>query len=224
MRIIGCPRPRGPRRRLRARPEVPSGACVGLGGAPGAPARAASAANAAAAAAAAKCAPASRAGTRRSRTRPRAAWPAPRVQRSSGRDGRRWRPARGPADGGRAPDRSASSSGRQPVSRGLPRAAPTFRVPGAVRPRRAQRAALGRLGPRTASRTARRPGLTHPVSPESTLHTNLPRCATKKFCDRPAPSHKSWLRGSRRRMNSLRTDSSANECAAAHKRDANIVS
>jgi len=61
--------------------------------------------------------------------------------------------------------RFAASSGRRPVPRGLPRAALTFRVPGAARPRRA---------PRAASRSARQPGLTHPVSSETTLYTNLP--------------------------------------------------
>ena len=150
MRIIGCPRPRGPRRRLRARPEVPSGACVGLGGAPGAPARAASAANAAAAAAAAKCAPASRAGTRRSRTRPRAAWPAPRVQRPPGRDGRRWRLARGPADGGRAPKEVCRVE--RPPARAPRLAAPGAHLPGPGR-RAASKGAAGGIEVRSPTGT-----------------------------------------------------------------------
>jgi len=177
MRDIGCPRPRGPRRRLRARPEVPSGARVGSGGAPGAPARAASAANAAAAAAAAKCAPASRVGARRSRTRPRAAWPALRVQRPPGRDGRRWRPARGPADGGRAPKEVRRVE--WPPARAPRLAARGAHLPGPGRHAASKGAADGCPGaraPRAASRTARRPGLTHPVSSETTLHANLPLC------------------------------------------------
>lgn len=76
-----------------------------------------------------------------------------------------WR--EGPRTAAGPQSRFAASSGRRPVPRGLPRAAPTFRVPGAARPRRA---------PRAASRTARRPGLTHPVSRETTLHTNLSLC------------------------------------------------
>ena len=76
-----------------------------------------------------------------------------------------WREGRRTAAGPQS--RFAVSSGRRPVPRGLPRAAPTFRAPGAARPRWA---------PRAASRTARRPGLTHPVSRETTLHTNLSLC------------------------------------------------
>ena len=122
MRDIGCPRPRGPRRRLRARPEVPFGARVGSDGAPGAPARAVSAANAAAAAAA-KCALPPRAGTRRSQIRPRTSWPAPRVQRPSWR----WETL---AAGARA-------RGRRPGPKvGSPRRAAAGPCPAACRARR----------------------------------------------------------------------------------------
>ena len=122
-------------------------------------------ANAATAAAAAKCAPASRSGTRHSRASREL--PGPR-RGCNGRQG-----AMGDAGGRREGPRTtpgpkgrfAASSGRRPVPRGLPRAALTFRVPGAARPRRA---------PRAASRSARQPGLTHPVSSETTLYTNLP--------------------------------------------------
>ena len=132
-------------------------------------------ANAATAAPAAKCAPASRVGARRSRTRPRAAWPAPRVQRPPGRDGRRWRPARGPADGGRAPKEVCRVE--RPPARAPRLAARGAHLPGPGRRAASKGAADGCPGaraPRAASRTARPPGLTHPVSSETTLHANIP--------------------------------------------------
>ena len=147
MRDIGCPRPRGPRRRLRARlgcHPAPASARV----APPAPRRALRALR-----------------TRRRRPPRQNARRPPGPARGvrgqghelpcprhgcNGRQGAMgdsggWR--EGPRTAAGHQRRFAASSGRRPVPRGLPRAASTFRVPGAARPRRAPRTGARAPGP-----------------------------------------------------------------------------